>query len=62
MSTTTILDKPVLEEAETSKLARKLRGRRLVIPDLRSIFSHWPNGINEHYEQLREVVSKKLQL
>ncbi|KAI0593694.1 isoprenoid synthase domain-containing protein [Biscogniauxia sp. FL1348] len=41
-------------------LAKRLSGQRLVIPDMRPLFSHWPRGVNENYEAMREAVEKRL--
>ncbi|KAI1102360.1 terpenoid synthase [Jackrogersella minutella] len=45
---------------EKELLAKMLKGQRLVIPDMRPIFAHWPSGQNEHYETMKEVVDKQL--
>ncbi|KAI1632756.1 isoprenoid synthase domain-containing protein [Biscogniauxia mediterranea] len=41
-------------------LAKKLSGQRLVIPDMRPLFCHWPSRVNENYEAMREAVEKRL--
>ncbi|KAI1485388.1 isoprenoid synthase domain-containing protein [Biscogniauxia mediterranea] len=40
-------------------LAEKLSGQRLVIPDMRPLFGHWPSRVNKNYEAMREIVEKK---
>ena len=37
-------------------LASRLKGQRLVIPDMRPIFTHWPNGQNENYKAVRKAL------
>ena len=38
-------------------LARRLQGQRLVIPDMRPIFAHWPRGQNENYRAVRDALN-----
>ncbi|KAK9418128.1 putative F-box domain-containing protein [Seiridium unicorne] len=49
-------------EIETNLLANRLKGQKLVIPDLKPIFSHWPSGQNGHYTRMKDVVQKKVAL
>ena len=42
-------------------LLKSLKGRRLYIPDIQVLFSHWPQHINPELELLREDIDKKLQ-
>ncbi|KAI5926298.1 isoprenoid synthase domain-containing protein [Camillea tinctor] len=41
-------------------LAKKLCGRRLIIPDMRPLFRHWPSRVNENYEVMRNIVERRL--
>ncbi|KAI0007079.1 terpenoid synthase [Xylariaceae sp. FL0662B] len=41
-------------------LAEKLKGQRLVIPDMRQIFAHWPSGRNENYKATKQIIDGEL--
>ncbi|KAL7627996.1 hypothetical protein AAE478_002192 [Parahypoxylon ruwenzoriense] len=45
---------------EKTLLAEALKGQRLVIPDMRPIFAHWPCGQNENYQVVKDTTEKKL--
>ncbi|KAI2621516.1 terpenoid synthase [Hypomontagnella submonticulosa] len=45
---------------EKELLAKGLKGQRLVIPDMRPIFAHWPRGENENYRKMKAVVDDRL--
>ncbi|KAI1769448.1 terpenoid synthase [Hypoxylon sp. FL1150] len=45
---------------EKELVAKRLRGQRLVIPDMRPIFAHWPRGQNENYQGVKDAVEKRL--
>ncbi|KAI0388027.1 terpenoid synthase [Hypomontagnella monticulosa] len=45
---------------EKELLAKSLKGQRLVIPDMRPIFAHWPRGENENYQRMKAVVDDRL--
>jgi hypothetical protein len=47
---------------ETQILAKKLKGKKLVIPDLKPIFSHWPSQQSEHYAKTKDAVQRKLSM
>ncbi|ETS87345.1 hypothetical protein PFICI_01173 [Pestalotiopsis fici W106-1] len=47
-------------QLETQVLAKRLKGQKLVIPDLKPIFSHWPSLANENYGRMKDVVDRKL--
>ena len=38
----------------------KLRGQKVVLPNLHRIFEAWPKGISPHYEELRQDADKWL--
>ncbi|KAI1379567.1 terpenoid synthase [Hypoxylon crocopeplum] len=44
---------------EKELLAKRLKGQKLVIPDMRPIFSHWPRGQNENYQEIKDMVDKR---
>ncbi|KAI5865168.1 terpenoid synthase [Durotheca rogersii] len=44
---------------EKAILAKKLKGQRLVIPDMRPIFAHWPRGLHENYQVVKDVLDKQ---
>ncbi|KAI8629438.1 terpenoid synthase [Xylariaceae sp. FL1651] len=44
---------------QRSLLAHKLSGQRLVIPDMRPIFTRWPNKQHEDYEVVKKAVDKR---
>ncbi len=39
---------------------KALQGQILHIPDLLSIFAHWPSGLSPHLQQVRETLQDKL--
>ncbi|KAI0128049.1 terpenoid synthase [Hypoxylon sp. NC0597] len=45
---------------EKELLAKRLKGQRLVIPDMHPIFAHWPSGQHEDYQAVKEMVEKRL--
>ncbi|OTA59249.1 terpenoid synthase [Hypoxylon sp. EC38] len=45
---------------EKELLAKRLKGQRLVIPDMRSIFAHWPSARNENYQAVKDAVDERL--
>jgi hypothetical protein len=47
-------------QLETQLLAKRLKGQKLVIPDLKPIFSHWPSLANENYGRMKDMVDRKL--
>ncbi|KAI1416974.1 terpenoid synthase [Hypoxylon sp. FL1857] len=46
--------------SEKELLAKRLKGQRLVIPDMRPIFAHWPFGQNEKYQEMKDMIDKRL--
>ncbi|KAI2607088.1 terpenoid synthase [Hypoxylon fragiforme] len=44
---------------EKAALAERLRGQKLIIPDLHPVFAHWPCGQNKHYQVMKEVLDKR---
>ncbi len=46
---------------ERELLAKTLKGQRLVIPNMRPIFAHWPVGQNKHYPVVKETMSNQLE-
>lgn len=46
---------PVLENdhAAAQRILKKLRGQRVLVPGLQSLFESWPNGVNPLYQELR---------
>ncbi|KAI1141913.1 terpenoid synthase [Hypoxylon sp. FL0543] len=45
---------------EKELVSKRLKGQRLVIPDMRPIFAHWPRGQNEHYQLMKDTIDKHL--
>lgn len=45
---------------EKELVAKRLKGQRLVIPDMRPIFAHWPRGQNENYQVVKDIIEKRL--
>nr|AHY23920.1 terpene synthase [Hypoxylon sp. E7406B] len=45
---------------EKELLAKRLKGQRLVIPDMRPIFAHWPCGQNEKYQEMKDMIDTRL--
>ncbi|KAI0160981.1 terpenoid synthase [Hypoxylon sp. FL1284] len=45
---------------EKKLLLKRLKGQRLVIPDMRPIFAHWPRGRNENYEVVKDAINRRL--
>lgn len=43
------------------EISAKLRGKTLVIPNLKPMFSQWPYRVSPHLEQLQKTVEAKLQ-
>ncbi len=41
------------EQSEHQELVKRLKGRRISIPDLRPYLACWPHGCSPHLEQLR---------
>ncbi|KAI1077091.1 terpenoid synthase [Whalleya microplaca] len=41
-------------------LAKQLKGQRLVIPDMRQIFAHWPSGHNEYFKEGKQIVDERI--
>ena len=39
----------------------KFKGQRLRIPDLSTLFKHWPGGLNPRYEELKPFVEARLE-
>lgn len=46
---------------ESITLARKLNGKKMVIPELWSIFGNWKNDLHPHYDKLRLELDKESQ-
>ncbi|KAI1386707.1 terpenoid synthase [Hypoxylon trugodes] len=46
--------------SEKELLAKRLKGQKLVIPDIRPIFAHWPSRVNENYQEVKEEVDNRL--
>ncbi|KAI1775012.1 terpenoid synthase [Hypoxylon cercidicola] len=44
---------------EKELVAKRLKGQRLVIPDMRPIFAHWPRGQNENYQVVKDIIDKR---
>ncbi|KAI2621235.1 terpenoid synthase [Hypoxylon sp. NC1633] len=44
---------------EKELLAKRLKGQRLVISDMRPIFAHWPRGQNENYQAVKDIIDKR---
>jgi hypothetical protein len=42
------------------KLSEELAKQSLLLPNLRIKFKDWPQGVNEHLDQLRPVVNKMI--
>ena len=51
-----------LQMISRQQLLHSLRGQSLVIPDLRTLFDHWPQGVNPEVERLREDVESRLEM
>ncbi|KAI4863332.1 terpenoid synthase [Hypoxylon rubiginosum] len=45
---------------EKELVAKGLKGQRLVIPDMRPIFAHWPSGQNENYQAMKDIIDERL--
>lgn len=41
-------------------LAGRLKGQKLVIPDMKPMFAHWPGGLNENYQVVKKIIEKEL--
>lgn len=41
-------------------VVKRLKGQKLVIPDMRPIFAHWPCGQNEGYQAMKNIIDKRL--
>ncbi|XXG98202.1 hypothetical protein Hte_004523 [Hypoxylon texense] len=46
--------------SEKELVSKRLKGQKLVIPDMRPIFAHWPSGRNENYQAMKDIVDKRL--
>ncbi|KAI8958720.1 terpenoid synthase [Daldinia sp. FL1419] len=46
--------------SEKELVAKRLKGQRLVIPDIRPIFAHWPSEQNENYETVKDIIDKRI--
>lgn len=46
--------------SEKELVAKRLKGQRLVIPDMRPIFAHWPSEQNEHYHTVKDIIDKQI--
>ena len=51
-----------LQVISRQQLLHSLRGQSVVIPDLRTLFDHWPQGVNPEVERLREDVENRLEM
>ncbi|KAI1093071.1 terpenoid synthase [Rostrohypoxylon terebratum] len=45
---------------EKELLAKKLKGQRLSIPDMRPILAHWPRGKNKNYEAIKKMIDERI--
>ncbi|KAK6957483.1 hypothetical protein Daesc_000269 [Daldinia eschscholtzii] len=45
---------------EKELVANSLKGQRLVIPDIRPIFAHWPSEEHEQYQTVKERIDKQI--
>ncbi|KAI1474627.1 terpenoid synthase [Daldinia eschscholtzii] len=45
---------------EKELVANSLKGQRLVIPDIRPIFAHWPSEEHEQYQTVKEIIDKQI--
>ncbi|KAI0841240.1 terpenoid synthase [Hypoxylon sp. FL0890] len=45
---------------EKELLSKRLKGQKLVIPDMRPIFAHWPRGQNENYQAMKDMIDERL--
>lgn len=46
-------------ENEREALAKRLKGQKLVIPNMQPIFANWPNGEHESYLEMRAIFDKE---
>ncbi|KAK7743640.1 hypothetical protein SLS62_010543 [Diatrype stigma] len=46
-------------ENEREALAKRLKGQKLVIPNMQPIFANWPGGQNENYPEIKAVFDKE---
>lgn len=42
-------------ENEREALAKRLKGQKLVIPNMQPIFTNWPSGQHESYPEMKGV-------
>jgi hypothetical protein len=42
--------------ARIEDIYNDLKGKTLVIPDLKPVYAHWPTGVNCHYEKLKAAL------
>jgi hypothetical protein len=48
-------------ETTRQDLLRFMQGQRMVIPDLESLMSHWPQGVNSEMNRLQKDVDCMLE-
>lgn len=42
------------------EMASRFKGQTLRLPNLKGLFAKWPNTVNPHYEELKEIVESKI--